>query len=226
MKYSILTKPFLQKEYLNNYQSTGIIAKKYGIPEITIWRYLLKYGISLRKVGNKTLKFNQKEKNANYKHGKYCRKYYCKRCGKSIHILTGIYGLGYCKSCGSGGRGKKKPGTSKAQTGKNNNNFGKPASNGKRIRYQNICFRSTWEVKYAKYLDKHQVSWQYESKTFDLGDTTYTPDFYLPEIDKYIEIKGYWWSKQREKFEKFKNHYPKENIKILFKNELQVLGVI
>jgi hypothetical protein len=78
-----------------------------------------------------------------------------------------------------------------SMSGKNSHRFGKPPIHGKRIRYKDICFRSSWEVAYAKYLDKNQIKWLYESKTFDLGNCTYTPDFYLPEKNEYIEIKGY-----------------------------------
>lgn len=54
-----------------------------------------------------------------------------------------------------------------------------------------IMFRSSWELIYAKYLDSIGEPWYYEFKTFDLGDTTYTPDFFLPTKNKYIEVKGY-----------------------------------
>ena len=65
--------------------------------------------------------------------------------------------------------------------------------------------RSSYEIAYAKYLDNMNIEWQYESTTFNLGDTTYTPDFYLPDRDKYIEIKGWWREDAKIKFKKFKN---------------------
>jgi len=65
-----------------------------------------------------------------------------------------------------------------------------------------------------------------KTKTFDLGNTTYTPDFYIPEWDCYIEIKGWWRRKAREKIKKFKKSYSKVKIKILMKKDLQELGVL
>ena len=75
--------------------------------------------------------------------------------------------------------------------GRNNPMYGK-VTQAKRGYYNNICFRSSWEIAYAKYLDKNKIKWLYEPKTFDLGEMTYTPDFYLFEIDTYIEIKAFF----------------------------------
>jgi DNA-directed RNA polymerase subunit RPC12/RpoP len=107
--------------------------------------------------------------------------------------------------------------------GSNHPMFGKSA-NWKRIQYKRIWMRSSWEVAYAKYLDKQGIKWFYESKTFDLGDTTYTPDFYLPEIDMYIEIKGWMRNKSKDKINIFlKGH---KNFILLGKEELKNLKII
>ena len=86
--------------------------------------------------------------------------------------------------------------------------------------------RSTWEVAYAKYLDKNNIKWQYEPKTFDLGDTTYTPDFYCPIENLYVEVKGFWWEKQKKKYDKFLKLYPEINISLLNKSKLIEFGVL
>jgi len=86
--------------------------------------------------------------------------------------------------------------------------------------------RSSYEIAYAKYLDKKGIKWLYEPKAFDLGRTTYRPDFYLPETDKYIEIKGWITDKAKKKMNKFKNRYPKINFNILTKKELLILQVL
>ena len=109
--------------------------------------------------------------------------------------------------------------------GKNNPMFGK-MTHGKGSYYNNIWMRSSYEVAYAKYLDKQGIKWLYESKAFDLGNTTYTPDFYLPESDTYIEIKGYWRDKCKEKFRKFKRLYFEVKINILFKKDLINMKII
>ncbi len=49
--------------------------------------------------------------------------------------------------------------------------------------------RSTWEANFARILNYSGIDYEYESKRFDLGDTTYLPDFKVGNI--YIEIKGH-----------------------------------
>jgi len=95
----------------------------------------------------------------------------------------------------------------------------------KRINYRGIWMRSTWEVKYAKWLDKRNIKWYYELKTFDLGKTTYTPDFYLPESDTYIEIKGWWRGDSKKKFRLFKVKFPKIKIEVLTRDKLKTIGI-
>jgi len=58
-----------------------------------------------------------------------------------------------------------------------------------------VKFRSKLELKYAKKLDKLKLDWYYERDSFQYIDKngkmrTYTPDFYITEYDKYIEVKG------------------------------------
>jgi predicted nuclease of restriction endonuclease-like RecB superfamily len=60
--------------------------------------------------------------------------------------------------------------------------------------------KSGWEEAFAKWCDRNKTKWLYESKTFNLGETTYTPDFYLSESDTYIEIKGFWRDDAKKKF--------------------------
>jgi len=116
--------------------------------------------------------------------------------------------------------------TTKRQQGKNNPMYGKIPTHGKRIKYKKIKMRSTWEVAYAKWLDKQGIEWQYEPNAFDLGKTTYTPDFYLPKTDEWIEIKGYWRDDAKKKFEIFKKKYNSMNIKLLMKKDLEKLGIL
>lgn len=109
--------------------------------------------------------------------------------------------------------------------GRKNGMFGKPTPHGKHIKYKKILFRSSWEVAYAKYLDKQGIEWQYESKTFDLGETTYTPDFYLPKSDTYVEIKGWWRDDAKKKFKLFKNKSG-EKIKLITEKDLKCLNLL
>lgn len=53
-----------------------------------------------------------------------------------------------------------------------------------------IKMRSGWEVKTADYLTYNNIDWYYEIKWLDLGYTKYLPDFYLPSLNLFIEVKG------------------------------------
>ncbi|KKL59181.1 hypothetical protein LCGC14_2217940 [marine sediment metagenome] len=86
--------------------------------------------------------------------------------------------------------------------------------------------RSSYEIAYAKWLDKQNIKWKYESKTFDLGNTTYTPDFYLPKTNKYIEIKGYWREDAKKKFKKFKTIYSETKIQVLNYQKIIKKGIL
>lgn len=58
-------------------------------------------------------------------------------------------------------------------------------------RYAGVNFRSTLEADWASTLDDAGVLWEYEPTTVTLpSGATYIPDFFLPEIGTWIEVKG------------------------------------
>lgn len=66
--------------------------------------------------------------------------------------------------------------------------------------YHGIEFRSKLEAKYAQAFDKLGIVWEYESHGFRFDDgTCYCPDFYMPEIDTYFEVKGVMDDNSRNK---------------------------
>ncbi len=99
-------------------------------------------------------------------------------------------------------------------------------SHYKRYYYKNIYFKSSYEYKYALYLDKNNIKWQYEAKSFDLGNTSYRPDFYLSETDEWIEIKGWWRPDAKIKFDLFRAKFPNIKIIVLYKNDLIKEGIL
>ncbi len=64
-------------------------------------------------------------------------------------------------------------------------------------------FKSSLEADYARYLNFNNILYEYEKHTFktilDGKERFYTPDFYLINEDKFIELKG---SKKRTKYNK------------------------
>ena len=65
-----------------------------------------------------------------------------------------------------------------------------------------------WEPQAATHFNTNKIDYLYEPETFTLPDgTTYTPDFYLPEKDLYIEVKGRFIGDAREKWNWFHKEY-------------------
>lgn len=148
-----------------------------------------------------------------YKHGNYCKdkEHFCIDCRIKISPQAKR-----CQHCNC--------------SGKRSNFYGKPSrtagSKGQRIYYKNICFRSSYESAYAKYLDKNKIEWEYEKKTFKLPNgTTYTPDFYLPKSDKYVEIKGWLSDIAKNKIKLFRKSY-NLSFQLIQKVKLVSLGLI
>ena len=122
------------------------------------------------------------------------------------------------------GLGKKRPDQSERMLGRKNPNYNRPPKPRWGM-YKNINMRSNWEILYAKYLDRNNITWEYESNTFDLGDTAYTPDFKLSD-NVYVEIKGYMSEKAYLKIKKFLMQYPDIKLQILMQKDLQKLGIL
>lgn len=59
-------------------------------------------------------------------------------------------------------------------------------------RYKGHRFRSRLEARWAVFFDNAGIEWEYEPEGFELPDgTRYLPDFYLPSMNFYAEIKPY-----------------------------------
>jgi hypothetical protein len=57
-------------------------------------------------------------------------------------------------------------------------------------RYAGCRFRSRLEARWAVFFDALNLDWQYEPQGFELPSGRYLPDFYLPSIDAWFEVKG------------------------------------
>jgi len=68
-----------------------------------------------------------------------------------------------------------------------------------------VMMDSTWEVALAKKLDELGIKWRrdesmiLEYRTVRGRKRKYIPDFYLPDYDLYVEVKGYWTDAARYK---------------------------
>src|SRR3989338_10902783 len=84
---------------------------------------------------------------------------------------------------------------------------------------ETIYFYSRWEANYARILNYLGIKWEYEPKTFNLEVQNYTPDFYLPNENKYIEIKNFLWKYSIIRDEKFRTLYPDVILELLLKED-------
>lgn len=51
-------------------------------------------------------------------------------------------------------------------------------------------FKSSLEADFARVMNYSAIKFKYEPKTFQTEYGAYTPDFFLPEFDLYVELKG------------------------------------
>lgn len=82
------------------------------------------------------------------------------------------------------------------------------------------CLNS--EGVFARELDKAGIQWVYEPKRFKLSWTSYCPDFYLPEFDVYVEVKGWLDSVSKRKIDSFRQETGKTLI-VVMQSELPTL---
>jgi len=78
-----------------------------------------------------------------------------------------------------------------------------------------IYVQGTWELNLAKKMNKLNISWEKlknykDSFEYYLYDKKrhYTPDFYIEEINKLLEIKGYWRNYDVLKMKEIFKQYP------------------
>ncbi len=91
-----------------------------------------------------------------------------------------------------------------------------------RIFQYNCSFRSSYEYRFATILNQNNINWQYEPIAFKIKSINkkYYPDFYLPEYNLWIEIKGYWYPNMKEKFNEFIKEYSNIKIKVLYLSDI------
>lgn len=64
--------------------------------------------------------------------------------------------------------------------------------------YKGYRFRSRLEARWAVFYDALGIEWLYEHEGYNLNGIPYLPDFYIPHLDCFIEIKGQAPTKEEE----------------------------
>lgn len=103
----------------------------------------------------------------------------------------------------------------------------------KNVKYYNYVMKNgktiklhgTYELRFARYLDKNNIEWEYEKPIYFYDDVENKkrwiyPDFYLPKINKYFDTKGLLSEESKRKY----NLAEKQNnirIFLIFGSELK-----
>ncbi|MBP0590386.1 hypothetical protein J8I87_11810 [Paraburkholderia sp. LEh10] len=58
-------------------------------------------------------------------------------------------------------------------------------------KYRGYRFRSRIEARWAVFFDAAGIKWDYEPEGYVVNDSPYLPDFFLPELGCYFEVKGH-----------------------------------
>src|SRR5207244_13655128 len=90
------------------------------------------------------------------------------------------------------------------------------------------------ELEGARNPDYYGVPWEYEPRTFVLEEDeegrvleAFTPDFYLPEQELYVEItvmKQSLVTRKNRKLRKLRERYPEVRIKLFYKRDIERLA--
>lgn len=94
-----------------------------------------------------------------------------------------------------------------------------------------VPFAHASEAELARLLDFYRIAWEYEPRSFpiawnDRGDPVefFTPDFYLPQYDLYIEVtvaKPVRNTRKNRKLRLMRCHHPRVNVKLFTRRDVE-----
>jgi len=95
------------------------------------------------------------------------------------------------------------------------------------------AFAHASEAELARILDFYQVRWRYEPDTFPIGWNldgevveSFSPDFYLPDMELYVELttlKQKLVRKKNRKLRRLRELYPEIRIKLFYARDFRML---
>jgi hypothetical protein len=101
------------------------------------------------------------------------------------------------------------------------------------LKSDSVRFAHASERQFARLLDFYAIDWEYEPTSFDIefdaGGAVvarFTPDFYLPAYDLYIEITTLnqkLVTKKNRKVRRLRERYPEVNCKVFYQRDYQSL---
>jgi hypothetical protein len=103
------------------------------------------------------------------------------------------------------------------------------AASGPELKSDTVGFAHASERQFARLLDFYEIAWDYEPTSFDIDfdkDGTvvgrFTPDFYLPDYDLYIEITTLnqkLVTKKNRKVRRLRERYPEVKCKVFYQRD-------
>jgi hypothetical protein len=104
---------------------------------------------------------------------------------------------------------------------------------GNEVDYSAFQFAHSIEEEFARILDYYGIPWEYEPRSFDLEwdeagnvKVAFTPDFFLPEQDLFVELttlRPKLVTKKNRKLRRMKELYPEINIQLWKRSDLRNL---
>ena len=92
-----------------------------------------------------------------------------------------------------------------------------------KVQRKAVTFAHSSESEFASILDFYGIDWIYEPKSFALSERQmFTPDFYLPALDQYVELttmKQNLVTLKNKKMRRLKELYPDIKISLLYKKD-------
>jgi hypothetical protein len=70
-----------------------------------------------------------------------------------------------------------------------------------------MFFRSLYELYFAEAVHEYGLQFLYEPFWFLVGRAKMIPDFYFPDYNCFVEVKGKWGAGQKSKMKRFREHY-------------------
>ena len=102
---------------------------------------------------------------------------------------------------------------------------------GKSVHRARFAHKS--ERRFARILDFYRLRWEYEPHTYPLTwdesgspRQSFTPDFYLPDLDVYIELttlRQPLVTRKNRKLRRFRSLYPHKRVRMLYRRDLEEL---
>jgi len=209
-------KEWLEEQYIFHRKSYEQIEREFNIEKNTICHWMKEFGIKARNCSESHLgkKYNISEDVLRLRGERISKAL----TGKLVGDKNPFYGKHHTE--------ETKQHLSKIPriSGKDHPRYGKPAypgsghGNGAYFTKSNnviIWLRSSYEILFATELEKQTVAWEYEKRIELQNDIIWHPDFYLPEYDLYVEVKGYLTDDSKQKMIMFNNKYPDKKLIVL-----------